>query len=128
MSITFAPYVQSGNGWTIQEDARLDPETFEVDCSNANAADLLLALGWDCDPANSEPLPIDAFANLVTAALRRHLDHRSPETEPVTVAEPGRMTLIHCGRRPGYIEERLSDLAQLTQRSRSTGATHIGWG
>jgi len=116
VSITFAPYVQSGNGWTIQEDARLDPETFEVDCSNANAADLLLALGWDCDPANSEPLPIDAFANLVTAALRRHLDHRSPETEPVTVAEPG------------HIEERLSDLAQLTQRSRSTGATHIGWG
>jgi hypothetical protein len=38
------------------------------------------------------------------------------------------MNVVHCGRREGYIEERLGDLAALVQRSLAAEATHLGWG
>ncbi len=37
------------------------------------------------------------------------------------------MPIVFLGRREGYIEERLGDLARLIQHSRVAGATHIGW-
>ncbi|MGH7152976.1 MAG: hypothetical protein ACREF3_03530 [Acetobacteraceae bacterium] len=39
----------------------------------------------------------------------------------------GRITVVHCGRREGYVEQRLGDLAILIQRGRAAGATHVGW-
>ena len=98
-----------------------------MNVSNANAADLLLAIGLNPDVAQA-PLPLDAFSALVTSALRRHLDRRSPALETVIDQEPGKLAMIHCGRREGYIEETLSALAALVQRSRTIKATHFGWG
>ncbi len=99
----------------------------EINVSNANGADLLLAIGLD-PYADYSPMPIDAFSAIVTAALRRRLDQRSPELETGIDQQPGRMTIINCGRREGYIEERLGKLAALVQQSRAADATHIGWG
>lgn len=77
---------------------------------------------------SDEPLRIERVAGLVTAALRARLGRRSSELSAMSTPEPGRMTLIFAERREGYVEEKLADLARLTQRSRAVGATHIVWG
>ncbi|MGO9234439.1 MAG: hypothetical protein ACLP4V_10335 [Methylocella sp.] len=129
MSIDFRPYIRGANSadWIVPPKARQDPDAFSLSLSSSNGMDLLEALGLTSS-YSTEPLPLTAFANLVTEALRRHLDHRSPELPTMVEQEPGKMTITHLGRPEGYIEQRLSELAALLRRSRDTGATHIGWG
>lgn len=128
MSISFIPMIHdhATDAWLMLDAARDEPDSFEVNVTNANGADLLLALALT--PKPSGELPIDHFAGLVTTALRRHLGRRSPELAETTDTAPGRMAMIFCGRREGYVEQRLGDLAALTQRGRAVGATHISWG
>ena len=128
MSISFFPYVYEAarDVWLFPPAARQAPDAFELNVSNANGADLLLAMGLDPD-ADQPPMPIDAFSGLLTAALRRHLGQRSAALEAVADQQFGKMTVIHCDRREGYIEERLGALAALVQRSRAVEATHFGW-
>jgi hypothetical protein len=129
VSICFLPYVhdQVRDIWMVPRGARDDLDSFELSVSNANGADLLRALGLAPEPGGG-PVPIDAFAGLVTAAARRHLDHRSPALATVEDVQKGRLTVVHFGRSDGYIERRLGDLMTLIQRSRTAGATHFGWG
>jgi hypothetical protein len=129
VSICFLPYVhdQVHDIWTALRAARDDPDSFGLSVSNANGADLLCALGLAPEPGGG-PVPIDHFAGLVTAAARRHLDHRSPALATVEDVQKGRLTVVLVGRTEGYIEHRLSDLMALIQRGRAAGATHIGWG
>lgn len=129
MTVCFTPYVlnASRDAFTLPHTGREDQEEFELDVCNANAVDLLLALGIVPSP-NGNVMPIDAFSNLVTAALRRHLGTRSPELPSVEDTRPGQMTVIHVGRSEGYIERKLGALARAIQLSRTVGATHFGWG
>ena len=127
MSVDFHPYVFDPGDHVWKFPPRAHSMPFEFNLSNANAADLLNALGLPYD-VNAEPMPLGALSGLVTAALRRHLDKRSPELPTMTDRTPGKMTVVYCGRREGYIEERLGDLATLIQHGRAIGATHIGWG
>jgi hypothetical protein len=130
MTVCFTPYVRDPNSdcWTLPQSGRDDYEDFELDVCNANAIDLLLALGLEPDTCSEDVIPIDLFSNLVTAVLRPHLGSRSPELPTVEDAQPGRMTIIHVGRDEGYIERKLGELAKVIQRSREIGATHFGWG
>ncbi len=115
-------------------DDRLDIYTWiagnvgedEISLSNANGVDVLLAIGLEPEPAGI--IPLSAFAGLITAALRRHLDRRSPAIETTSDCAPGRLTMIECGRREGYIEAQLGRLARLSQTGVTVGATHICWG
>jgi hypothetical protein len=127
MTISFMPYVHDGRRdiWVFPDQVRDDIDSYEVNLSNVNAVDVLAALGL---PPETNVLAIDVFANLVTAALRRHLGHRSSAIEPSVDHQPGRIAIIDCGRAEGYIETRLGHLARLVQRSRAISATHIGWG
>lgn len=129
MAVSFHPYVFDPQRrlWVFPAAAQTDPEAFDTCLTNSNAVDLLLALGLQPDPVGG-PMPLEQFANLVTAALRRHLGYRSPEIPPFCDQREGQMTVVTLGRREGYIEERLGELAILLQRSRAAGATHIGWG
>ncbi len=129
MSISFSPYVydHARNIWIAPLNTQGEPDELELSLSNGNGCDILLALGLAPDPYG-EPYPIDIFAGLVTAALRRHLGQRSPGLPARVDAEKGRATIVFLGRREGYIEDRLGDLARLVQRGRTAGATHIGWG
>ena len=81
MTVCFTPYVPrrgTVETWVLPHIGRPDQEDFEVDMCNANAIDLLLALGLE--PASyGDVIGIDVFSNLVTAAMRRHLGKRSPE-------------------------------------------------
>lgn len=129
MTVCFTPYVRDPkrDAWVHPQSDEEDYGEFELDVCNANALDLLLALGLE--PASyGDVIAIDVFSNLVTAALRRHLGKRSPELLTVEDAQPGRMTMIHIGRNEGYIERKLGELAKVIQRSRAIGATHFGWG
>jgi hypothetical protein len=128
VSICFLPYVHDPvrDIWMVPLAARDDPDSFELSVSNANGADLLCALGLAPEPGG--PVPIEAFAGLVTAAARRHLGHRSPALATVEDVQKGRLTVVLVGRAEGYIERRLGDLMSVVQRSRAAGATHFGWG
>ena len=129
MTICFSPYVHDPvhDIWMVPRAAGDDPDTFALPVSNANGIDLLCARGLAPEP-DGGPIPIDAFAGLVTSAARRHLDHRSPERATVEDFREGRLTMVRVGRSEGYIERRLADLMILIQRGRAAGATHFGWG
>ncbi|CAH2605945.1 conserved protein of unknown function (plasmid) [Rhodovastum atsumiense] len=126
MSVTFSVLrTDPRNGrliWPVT--ATTEPEDFQVNFGNANAADLLAALGLSWDGGTGE-MPIPLFSGLITQALRRGLCHRSPERPPIIDAKSDRLTIIHLGAPEGHIKRRL---AALVQRGRAAGATHIGWG
>jgi hypothetical protein len=100
-------------------------EDLEACVANANAVDLLLALGLQPEPAGM--LAFEAFSGLVTAALRRHLGYRSPSLPAEDDVEPGKMTVTFAGCAECYIERRLGELAVVIQRSRPFNPTHFGW-
>ena len=78
MTVFFTPYVRNEERqtWELPHIGRPDQEELEVEVCNANAIDLLLALGFE--PASyGDVIAIDVFSNLVTAAMRRHLGQRS---------------------------------------------------
>jgi hypothetical protein len=106
---------------------RDDPDRFELSASNANGADLLCTQGLAPEPGGG-PVPIEHFADLVTEAARRHLDHHSPVRATVEDVQKGRVKVVFVGQSDGYLERRPGDLMTLIQRSRAAGATHFGWG
>ena len=124
MNVCFSPYTYDAarGAWTIASLVNQDPDAFALCLANANAAHLLDAMG-----IMPEPLPIELISVLVTRTLRSRLGKRSPNIPSVIDTQPGTMTLIRCGRRDGYLEERLRDLARLIQHCRTIGATHLRW-
>ena len=128
MTISFMPYIYDATRalWVYPEQVRADSDSYELNLSNSNALDLLEAIGL---PVESDGMvPIDSFSDQIAAAVRAHLDQRTPAIPTIVDSQPGQMTIYHVGRRGGYIEERLGDLARLVQRARAVNATHIGWG
>ncbi len=131
MTVTFLPYsAPDGDGhfWKCPDVCRREPELFQLELNNRNAADVLARLGYPDETWIDEPPRIDEFAELVTGALRRSLGKRSPvlpscELPPIGAGP----TFIEGGRDEGYIERRLYDLAMLVARAREVGATHMGW-
>jgi len=146
VSICFGPHFHEAGSdrCVLPPPARDSLDDYELSLANGNGVAILLALGLPPEPMGG-PIAIDAFAGLVTAALRRHLghlrgdnqdgfpsrssrySHRSPEVRSHADAGAGRATIVHLGRREGYVEERLGDLARLVQRCRVIGATLIRW-
>lgn len=124
MSITFAVLHQNGQRF---DRAPLLPDDSDLSLSNDNAYDVLAALGIE-DSCSSSPWPITRFRSLLTVARRNRLGHRSPAVPTTEHSEPGRMTIIECGRSEGYVERRLEDLSDLVNRGLDAGATHVGWG
>lgn len=124
MSITFAVLRQNGQRF---DRARLSPDDSDLSPSNDNAYDVLAALGIE-DSYSSSPWPIARFRFLLATARRNRLGHRSPAVPTTEHNEPGRMTIIECGRPEGYVERRLEDLSDLVNRGLEAGATHVSWG
>jgi hypothetical protein len=126
MPMSFKPYIRdtAPNSCRLPDAARGDFDDFDIPFTNDNASDVLAAIGLRPQPGM---LPIDAFANLVTTALRRHLGKKSPAIPRSEERKPCQIIVINYGRAEGYIEAPLGDLAGLVQRSRAINATHIGW-
>jgi hypothetical protein len=126
MSISF-PYISNSNLWVLPDGCRAQPDFFEVNLSKANAYDVLDALGLSTS-SDEDPMPIGAFSNILSTTLRRYIGHRSPAIDKKMGDSPGHMRTTFLGRDAGYIEQRMFDLAKLVLRSKTIGATHIGWG
>ena len=123
MTVSFNPL--KANGQLFTHLSELDD--LEVSLSNANAADVLDALGIE-DSFSASPWPLPCFKALLIVARRKRIGHASP-TIPVTeMREPGSMLLIDCGRDEGYVERKPALLSDLVNRAAEVGATHIGWG
>ena len=110
---------------------RFDPlpghDDREFSLSNANAADVLDALGIEAT-FSERPWPIPCFRALLIVARRKRLGHASPAIPVTETRKPGRMLVIDCGRPEGYIEQKLAKLSHLVNQGVEIGATHVGWG
>ncbi|MDD2878362.1 MAG: hypothetical protein PHT60_13885 [Acidiphilium sp.] len=129
MSISFMPYVLNAakKMWCIPAGCDTDDDRFDINMCNANALDVLEALGFPNMSVSDVPIPIEDFLDRTTRALRGSIDRPSPAME-VRSSQTGYGMAIIIGRRAeGYIQKRLHQLAVMTRESRSNGATHIGW-
>ena len=99
----------------------------EFNLSNANAADVLDALGIE-ESFSESHWPIPCLRALLVVARRKRLGHASPAIPSTEMRERGFMLMIDCGRAEGYIERKLAALSDLVDLGVETGATHIGWG
>ena len=110
---------------------RFDPlpghDDREFSLSNANAADVLDALGIE-NSFSERPWPIPCFRALLIVARRKRLGHASPAIPVTETRKPGTMLVIDCGRAEGYIEQKLAKLSDLVNEGVEIGATHVGWG
>ena len=123
MSVSFTLYKAAGQ--------RFDPlpghDDREFSLSNANAADVLDALGIE-NSFSERPWPIQCFRTLLIVARRKRLGHASPAIPVTETRKPGTMLVIDCGRAEGYIEQKLAKLSDLVNEGVEIGATHVGWG
>lgn len=98
--------------------AAIDATTFEfaadiedINMNNANAAFVLESLGFAEDVAAGDlcgTVPAQDFLGRVLAALAL-----SPGDEGVPAHTVGSDRFIDCGRRPGYLQDRLAGLHEL---------------
>lgn len=129
MSISFMAYVHNAgdNLWTIAPGCETDDDRFDINMCNANALDVLEALGFPDMSVSDEPVPIEEFLERTTRALRGSIDRPSPTREVRTNRTDYGMAIIIGSRAEGYVQKRLHELAVMARESRAMGATHIGW-
>ena len=122
MSVSFTLYKAAGQRF----DPLLGHDDRDFSLSNANAADVLDALGIE-DSFSERPWPIPCFRALLIVARRKRLGHASPPIPVTKMRRPGTMLVIDCGRAEGYIEQQLAQLSDLVNEGVEIGATHVGW-
>ena len=123
MTISFNPLKANGHLFTHLPEL----DDLEFSLSNANAADVLDALGIE-DAFSTSPWPLSCFKALLVVARRKRIGHASPAIPVTETQEPGSMVLIDCGRAEDNIERKLALLSDLVNRAEELGTTHIGWG
>jgi hypothetical protein len=102
MTVSFNPLKANGQVFTHLPEL----DDLELSLSNANAADVLDALGIEHSFSPS-PWPLPCFKARLVVARRKRLGHASPAIPVTETQEPGSMVLIDCGRAEGYIERKL---------------------
>jgi hypothetical protein len=93
MSVSFTLYKANGQRF----DLLPGHDDWEFSLSNANAADVLDALGIE-DSFSERPCPIQCFRTLLIVARRKRLGHASPAIPVTEMRKPGTM-LVTPGRR-----------------------------
>jgi hypothetical protein len=118
MSITFSP--------------RWDPRNADfpgdnLNVNNANAGVLFesLQLGDHGDPYQGGEIRADEL--LARIAASAELDPPDLGRESSVDDEPGHATMIDCGRRPGYLQDRLLDLRRVALEAERRGVG-VTWG
>ena len=123
MSVSFTLYKANGQSF----DPLPGHDDREFSLSNANAADVLDALGIE-DSFSERPWPISCFRAFLIVARRKRLGHASPAIPVTETRKLGTMLVIDCGRAEGYIEQKVAQLSDLVNEGVEIGATHVGWG
>jgi hypothetical protein len=95
-----------------------------INLSNANAWTLLEWIG--IAPDHGGTVPARELAALTRRRLWPEVRERNDEgVAPSVDKAPGRCTMIDCGRRPGYFQERAEQLLRLAE---AAGDGAIAWG
>lgn len=92
---------------------------------NAGAAALLDLLGYPAehgDMSSSEDADVFLGRALIASAL---VETASADTEGLPAHAEGRT--LHCGRGPGYLDDRLAELVELGLRAQRLGV-RVCWG
>jgi hypothetical protein len=98
MTISFNPLKANGHLFTHLPEL----DDLEFSLSNANAADVLDALGIE-DAYSASPWPLSCLKVLLVVARRKRIGHASPAIPVTETQEPGSMVLIDCGRAEGFL-------------------------
>lgn len=111
MHVTFAP--QEG-------------DDLSINLSNMNARVVMESLGYSNDEqiAFGDATGEDFLGRILTALALAPEDEGMPSYAD---EKEGQATMIYCGRRPGYLQERLEQLRALAEFSVATGR-QIQWG
>lgn len=114
-------YCTGEQGWAVPLMAFEAPS---INISNTNARFVLDALGIQSDDLTGE-LAADLFLGRVLTALA--IAPVDEGTLAYEVAGGGRAAMVMCGRRPGYLQETLTDLHEVTQWAQ-THQRDVTWG
>jgi hypothetical protein len=120
MSITFAAAP------TRRADGTLDFHTSDdepwVNVSNTNASLLLERLGIEFDYSGQ----IDA-EDLLGRALVANVGRDDSGMASTTDRGAGGATIIDCGLRPGYFDERMAQLVEVAEYAKTVGTGKVQW-
>lgn len=124
MTVNFYAAVFDGNAYGPCGNSDDD---WGINVSNSNASDLLANLRLlDGDLFEMPPIPAIKFRTRANIFLQSVLGRPDPALPTTVDAAPGRATFVDCGRREGYLQERVRQiLAHLEERAH---ATHIVFG
>ena len=115
MSINFRPIRWINGQWCPSSGIS------GVNVTNCNAADILAALGLNPDPYGPA-ITLEVFeaecATFLRIAAGTEADVARPESKQ------GNWT--DCGRRAGYLSDRIRALGELSKVGLAAGATHMG--
>lgn len=103
----------------IGEDRFVEFDEFEVNLANANAVHVLRELGYEIDPEDGLVGDLDAADLAARCSLYCAVADDDRERLGSVSGGNGRMTMIDCGQRPGYLKAvaaRLGDLAESALR------------
>ena len=117
MSVTFFPSSNPAKASTFKDD---------INVSEWNAGLILSALRVD-HHYKAGVSSIDEFINRGRNWLRENIGKTDAGELSSVDNEPSKATFIHCGRREGYLNERLHSLVVMAEKAKSQGATHIVW-
>lgn len=118
MSINFTPLRQ------VQDQWHHFPEIKSVNVSNANAADILANLGIDPMLWDRPPLNLEEFEAECATFLRLASGTEADGAKEDRVSG----NWVDCGRRPGYLTSRVTQLLELARVALKAGATHLAIG
>uniref|UniRef100_UPI003F491EF9 hypothetical protein n=1 Tax=Pseudonocardia sp. CA-138482 TaxID=3240023 RepID=UPI003F491EF9 len=117
MSVTFYLVNQVGEGEYANAD--YDRDALDVNMASTNARFVLEALGLTGEDMSGQ-LPADDMSGRVLVALGV-----APEDEGVP-AHALTPRVWDFGRRPGYLQDHLAQLAELARAARAHGY-HVAW-
>lgn len=107
--------------FSFGEAASMVAVSRELNVSNSNAAHILTALGFDPNFNNAEPIQVWEF----DAAINRFF--KSDIAEVIDGEKPSvrQGNIIDCGRREGYLTDRIEVCRIMTEEAINKGATHV---
>lgn len=120
----FLATVGNGDRWDffIQAEA-LFSDAPEMNVSNGNAMDVLMALGFDaeayCGSEDSETF----HARVLVALAENRIDAGLPT---FTDGGNGSATIVHCGREAGYVTDKLERLLVIAEFALANGQ-NVQW-
>jgi hypothetical protein len=96
----------------------------ELNMSNSNAMAVLSALGLDADFWDAPAKPIEELEQAISFYLNSEIASLvDGGTDTLIQSNPNSATMIFCGRREGYITEKVKIAEQCVKEAKGKGAT-----